>query len=171
MITKNFNNIAENLSQDLWRKTKQGLNFALDYVRPFFKSLGLRIAKLRSTQIEIIIPTKPKNWKSNGRIHEGVLLSTMIEAIEILWHRNRPEGNFNLQIQKAQIEFYKTLNSDIRFRMEMTEIERESVFAELNKTQESEQELIGKFYNQDEILVAEGQLKIKLTSPLEIEWK
>lgn len=171
MITKNINNIAESLSKNLRTQGKYGLNLALDFIRPYFLSLGLRVAKLNSTQVEIVIPYKIKNLSGLNGIHEGVLVSTLIEGVHTLWNRNRPEGNFKVLVMGLGFSFLKPLQSDLRLRIEMNEVSRENSLAQLQIAQQAEQEIIGKFYNQDEILVAEGQIQLKLTNTPEIEWK
>ena len=72
MITKNINNIADILSQ----KSRQGLNFALDLVKPQLLAHGFRIAKLTATRIELIIPAKLRNKNSLQEVEDYEFLDS-----------------------------------------------------------------------------------------------
>jgi hypothetical protein len=145
--------------------------YALDSVRPHNLSLGLRLAKLSTNQIELILPHKRRNCASDGSVLPGVLVSAGLEAFKILWERNFFE-NQKVQIQFKNMDWsqLRPTKKQVRVKAELSTLARESTLAELNKNKKASQQMQVKFFEEDMIV---GELLITadfLVSEL-IDWK
>ncbi len=176
---QNFNKVAdfvEGFVTDLADqvnspRTKQTLNSALDLVRPHFISLGLRISVLSSTKIELMLPCKARNLDERGELLQGVQISSAIEAFKLIWKRNAPEGEFQIVIRNVKTQFMKPANKDLHLRCELSELVRESCWAELAAQKFSHQTLDLKFFDDQEQVVSEVEVEADLYIKEMLEWK
>jgi hypothetical protein len=182
MITKNINYIAQTLEglvsealegvvpPEILQKGRRSLNFALDLMQPHMLALGLRIAKLTRTQVEVVIPDKERNLDSQGCIQEGVVMAAATESARFLWSHNRPDGNFQQSLKNFEIEILNSFRGPLRVRMELPELVRESAYAELATTQRSEHELQAQVFDASDILLAQIRMTVRLTIIPALQW-
>ncbi|WP_413582785.1 DUF4442 domain-containing protein [Bdellovibrio sp. HCB288] len=138
------------------------LGYALDIVRPFSAGMGLRISRLKDTQIEIVIPARTRNMNELKQMHEGALLSAAIEAAKILWMRHAPLGNFEIAVARIESEFFKVQTGECRLRMELAENIREVVLADLRDRRESATTADVQVFDENDQAVGSVQLQLKL---------
>lgn len=178
-FTQNFNKLAdllEGLVSDVAEqvsspRTKKVLNSALDLFRPHLISLGLRISVLNASQIEIALPAKQRNLDEKGRILAGVQTSAAIEAYKLLWQRNSPEGNFDVVVKSTEARFFKAAKGDLYLRGELSEISRETKWAELSKNKRADHEMTLHLFDDQEQMVAEVLVVAELFLVEMIDWK
>ena len=176
---QNFNKVAdflESLVTDMADQisspgTKKTLNSALDLFRPHFISLGVRIAILSPTHVELTLPMKARSLDEQGEILPGVQISAAIEAYKLLWKRNAPEGEFQIVIKSAKAQFFKSARTDLHLRGELSEISRESRRAELSKNKRATHEMTLNFYDDQDQIVTEVEVKSELLFKEMLEWK
>lgn len=137
------------------------LSYALDMVRPFSAGMGLRISRLSDTQVELIIPARTRNMNDVNQIHEGAVTTAAIEAAKLLWMRHAPLGSFEIFISRAEMEFFKINDRDCRLRMELSEMTRETVLAEIRECREATADAELKVYDENEQTIAELRLQLQ----------
>lgn len=136
------------------------LSYALDIVRPFSAGMGLRISRLSDTQVEMVIPTRTRNFSEANHMHEGAITTAAIEAAKLLWMRHAPIGNFEVTVTRIESEFFKNQSDDCRVRMELPETTREVVLAEVRDHRETKAEAELKVFDEYEQAVAELRLSL-----------
>lgn len=177
MIAKNFNFIArlsDALVRDLTHNLEVAvpqLSLALDFMRPHVRALGLRVARLSKDNIELILPAKFRNQSEAGYVLEGALVMAACEAAKWLWQQNRPEIGFQHGIQKIQLSCLQPLQGDLRLRIGLSEISRETVFLQLSKMNRSEHQDLVMIYDKDEQLVAQVEILSEFSLTPSLEWK
>jgi hypothetical protein len=161
-INKKFNKITglvEEVTEQLdLRQPKTVLNFALDMIKPYLQTLGLRISKLSEEQIEVVLPEKFKYMDINQELDEGAVCSAAVFSFRQLWNRNSPKGHFEIHIQKIHFERFRDLHSDLLLRLELGKLNREAIFADLSDTKRASTDMIVHIYDREEQLV--GQVNI-----------
>jgi hypothetical protein len=138
------------------------LGYALDIVRPFSAGMGLRISRLKDTQIEVVIPARTRNMNEAKQMHEGAILTTAIEAVKILWMRHAPMGNFEIAVTRIESEFFKVQTGECRLRMELAENTREVVLADLRDRRESTSAADVQIFDENDQAVGSVQMQLKL---------
>lgn len=138
------------------------LGYALDIVRPFSAGMGLRISRLKDTQIEVVIPARTRNMNEAKQIHEGAILTAAIEAAKILWMRHAPMGNFEIAVTRIESEFFKVQTGECRLRMELAENTREVVLADLRDRRESASAADVQIFDENDQAVGSVQMQLKL---------
>lgn len=137
------------------------LSYALDMVRPFSAGMGLRISRLSDTQVEMIIPARTRNLNDLHQIHEGAMTTASIEAAKLLWMRHAPMGTFEVIVNRMNIEFFKAEQNECRLRMELSEMTRETVLAEIRERRESTASAELKIFDEHELSVADIHLQLQ----------
>ena len=181
-MPRNFNFITR-LSQDLIHKLEgfsenferqvpnaKIVSLALDLLKPHIQALGLRVAKLSRTHVEIILPSKYRNLTAKGFVLEGAVVMAACEALRWLWLQNKPEGSFSHEFGRIQFESVKPLSGQLRLRAELTELARETALLELSKMQKSELTVMVLVFDHDEQLVAQVELESRLRLTPALEW-
>lgn len=178
-FNKNFNKIADLVGdvvtdvveQVQSPRTKQILNSALDVLKPHFQSLGLRVARLGTHEVEVVIPKKNRNLDEDGDFLTGVLMSTAVEAYRLLWKRNAPPGDFKVEILEVNFKSHKKPKGEVRVRWDLSELARESRWVELQRNKKTNQEAQLNFFDEDDQICAEVQIKGELRLQEMLEWK
>lgn len=171
-VTEIAGELADQVATDLPSpRAKRLLNSALDFLRPHFLSLGMRVVRLSPHHVEIMVPAKPRNLDESGFIMEGILTSAAIEAFKQLWKRNAPEGFFENKVMGYQFEKFKELKGDIRLRCELSDLSREAILAELHKDKRSRTQVQIHFFNSEDQICAELNLQSELFLKEMIDWK
>lgn len=178
-FNKNFNKIAslaEKLLEE-WagsskaQRSQQALSYALDMIKPHILSLGLRITRLGSSLVEILVPVKARNIDEHGKILDGVLISSGIEAYQMLWKRNAPKGLFSIEIKNCHWKLLQRAQGEVRVRLEVNEVQREAVLAQLQKNHQADHQASLHFYNKENQVCAEMQIEATLHLKEMLEWK
>lgn len=142
--------------------SRVALSGALDFLRPFTAGLGLRVARLSDTQLELVIPARERNLGSDGHLHEGVLIGAGIEAAKLLWSRHAPLGVFEADVRSLSFEMHRSTAKTVRVRLELQETSRENTLAILRKEREATSDLSLRYLDDDEQSVADLGLSLKL---------
>lgn len=153
------------------KQAKQVLGFALDLIRPYFQGLNLRVAALSAENIEINIPAKVLHQDEHLGVDEGVICSAALFAFRLLWKRNSPSEQMNLDLQKLEFERVRLAKGDLRLKIHFSKVTREAILAELVDKSESMIELTAMIFDQEDQLVAKTQLIASLKRPQALEWK
>lgn len=144
------------------KSTRTALSYALDFLRPFSAGMGFRITRLSDQHVELLVPARKRNQDEEGRIHEGALLTGALEAARLLWLRHAPLGDFVVHLAKVQFHVLQDYSGDVRVRMELSEIQREAVLAQIRAHQRAETEGTVHFYDEKEKSVAEATMTLQL---------
>ena len=151
--------LIENVSP----KASQGiLSYALDFIRPLAVGMGLKIARLSDTQVEVSIPFRPKNLTENGEIDESVCTTAAIEGARSLWRRHAPMGTLHLSVLEMRFKKHRELQGSCRARMELSESSREKVLAQLRRHRVSECENNIALFDDKDQKVAEISVRLEL---------
>lgn len=150
---------------------KRSLNSALDLLRPHSLSLGLRVAKLSDTLCELVIPRKARNLDEQGFILEGVLVSSAVEALKVLLKRNLSGNELQVVCKSVGFELLRLGSGDLRVRAQLTEIQRETLLAELGKMKQSQLEVPVLIFDKTEQMCAQLHLNFFISQQSQIEWK
>lgn len=142
--------------------SRAALSGALDFLRPFTAGLGLRVARLSDTQIELIIPSRERNRGSDDKLHEGVLIGAGVEAAKLLWSRHAPLGAFDAEVRAMTYDAHRSTSSPVRVRLELGETARENALAQLRKDREATSDLSLRFIDDEEQSIADMTLSLKL---------
>jgi hypothetical protein len=178
-FNKNFNKITglvESVVTDLADQvtspqTKKALNSALDLIRPHFLSIGARISILGPLQVELTLPRKARNLDEHGQILPGVQISGAIEAYKLLWKRNAPEGEFQINIRNVQTRFLKFTKDDLKVRGELGDLAREARWAELQKNKHSQHTMTLHLFDNEGQICTEVEIESELFLKEMLEWK
>ena len=178
-FNKNFNKITglvESVVTDVAEqvtspRAKKALNSALDMIRPHFLSLGARVSILSTAQIELTLPRKLRNLDEHGQILPGVQISAAVEAYRLLWKRNAPQGEFQINIQNVQTRFLKFTKDDLKIRGELGDIAREARWAELEKNKRSRHSMTLHIFDSQDQICTEVEIESELLFKELLEWK
>jgi hypothetical protein len=144
------------------RASQEALSYVLDVTKPFLMGLGFRISKLSQTQIEVVIPYRRKSLNESLEIHEGVLLSAGTEAVRWLWSKQSMLGQFQADILEIRWNKLKKSLSGQKLRYEVTSDQREVVLSHLRLNRQEEIEAYLYFYDENDQLTSELQMKVRL---------
>jgi len=178
-FNKNFNKITglvESVVTDVADqvtspRTKKALNSALDVIRPHFLSLGARISILSPSKIELTLPRKARNLDEQGQILPGVQVSTAVEAYRLLWKRNAPQGEFQINIKNVQARFLKFTKEDLMVRGDLGDVSREARWAELEKHKRSRHQMTLHIFDSQNQICTEVEIEAELLFKELLEWK
>lgn len=136
------------------------LSYALDIVRPFSAGMGLRVSRLSDTQVEMILPSRTRNFNELNGMHEGALTTAAIEAAKLLWSRHAPLGDFEVRLSRIESSFYKNQTDECRLRLELSESTREMVLSALRAHREAKAEAEVKVFDDHDQAVADLHLHL-----------
>ncbi len=143
--------------------TREALSYFLDFFRSSTLGMGLRVAKINNTQIEMILPDRSRNLDEEGYFLESALMTAGIESFKLLWLRHAPIGNFQFKIQKIHFEKVSSVLNEKKFksyraRFEIQSEQREMVLAQLRADQKALVEHKILYFDEKEALAAEMTL-------------
>ncbi len=144
---------------------KQILNLALDVMRPYLRSLGLRVSQLSFQDIEVVIPAKPLSQDSQEQLDEGAVISAALFAFRRLWRKNAPRGSFHVDVLNFEFERLQPLSAPLFVRGHLPVSQREAIYVELSEHQRSVHEAGLQVYDEENQVVA----KILVKSVLRME--
>lgn len=96
-----------------------------------------------------------------NQIHEGAMTTAAIEAAKLLWMRHAPIGNFEISVSRLEIEFFKSQFNECRLRMELSEVLRETMLAEIRERRSASSLVELKIFDENEQAVAQVQLQLQ----------
>ena len=162
----------ENLAEQVdIKQPKQVLQFALDVVRPYLQSLGLRVAKLTAENIEVVLPEHPLHQDMKSFLDEGAVCSASLFAFRKLWKRNAPKGPFSWKVLKFEFEALRELQGPLHIKWNLPTLQREALYAELAETQRALQDTVVHVFNGQDQLVAQVHLHAELRAMKILDWK
>lgn len=167
--------LAETLAEELvshlqGKQPRHILNFALDFIRPYIQTLGLRVSKLTPEKVEIVIPSKALHQDANQNLDEGALVSAALFAFKTLWRKNAPKGHFKIEVKKFEYEKIRDPQAPVRIRIEMSALARETLFAELSENKSAVQELTANILDTDQQILAKVHIQAELGLLKAINW-
>ncbi|MBL7543112.1 MAG: hypothetical protein JNL11_04810 [Bdellovibrionaceae bacterium] len=152
--------------------SREALSYFLDFFRPATLGMGLRVSKLNDTQIEVVLPKRPKNLDEDGQWLDSAMITASVESVKILWLRHAPIGDFQFQIDKLSYEKRKDDQSDnVRVRYELSAETRESALADLRSQSLSNVETQLFIFDDKESIVAEVKIWARMKSALQLKEK
>lgn len=146
------------------QSSQQVLSYALEFFRPFVRGLGLRVARLTDTQIELVLPAREKNLSEEGQLHEGACTAAAVEAFRLLWARHAPLGKITFDFQEILFKKHQVWQGEARLRWELPESVRQKALAELRQQRRTKVE--GLLFLDDE----KDQRAAEVLLRAEIEW-
>jgi acyl-coenzyme A thioesterase PaaI-like protein len=144
------------------KSTRVALSYALDFLRPFSAGMGFRVTRLSDRHVEMVIPARKRNEDAQGRIHEGALFTGAVEAARLLCLRHAPLGDFRVNVKDCVFHILQEYVGDLRVRLELPEMQVETVFAQIRGRQSAQTEVTVHFYDGKEKSVAEAHLTLQL---------
>lgn len=163
-------------------RAKALLTSALEFVKPHHLALGLRVSRLSTTRIEVVVPIERRFKKSANQppahlsaldmiLDPGVLTTAAVMGSQLLMQRlDLPHLGLS-QIRETHFRALGTMTSDLRGRLELTKLAQEALRAELKKNGSSEIELVMSFFDESERLVADCTLSFHCQAADQIDWK
>lgn len=154
-----------------FHKISSLINSALDLIRPHFLSLGARVRRLSATQVEVLLPAKQRNQDARGDLLDGVVISAALEAFYLLWKRATPQGEYSQKITGLEWTPRMPLRGDLTIRSEISEIQRETVLAEIGKNKKSSVDTVLHVANSENIICAEIVVRAEIYLMEVLDWK
>jgi hypothetical protein len=168
MISRLMDDVADSIHSP---KVRRAFNSALDYLRPYVQSLGLRITKLTKTQAEVLLPSKRRNLGAENEMLEGAVISAASHLYNLLWNENKPDGDLRLIVRQVHLHKQTPLRGNLFLRWELPEIQRETIYAELMTHKRSQQEATIGIYTANEMMAAQVEIIAELSVTELLEWK
>jgi hypothetical protein len=174
-ITSSANDLAETLAEELvnhiqGKPPQHILNFALDFIRPYIQTLGLRVSKLTSENVEVVIPGKVLYQDVNQNLDEGALISASLFAFKKLWKKNSPKGHFKIEIKKIEFEKIRDPKAPVRIRLELSAMTRETIFADLVESKTATQDIMAHILDSELQVLAKVHIQAELSLLKAINW-
>ena len=151
--------LIENISP---KASQNVLSYALDFFSPIAMGMGLKIARLSDTQVEVVIPFRKKNLTENHELNESVCTTAAVEGVRCLWRRHAPLGQLEIKVLEMRFKKHRLLQGACRARMELSPAHREKVLAQLRRQQISECENNIALYDDKDQKVAEISVRLEL---------
>ncbi|MBX3016497.1 MAG: hypothetical protein KF767_01310 [Bdellovibrionaceae bacterium] len=183
-INKKFKLLTETMGEAIgeFSETLQSpraralLSSALEFVKPHHLALGLRVSRLSTTRIEVVVPLKarapemPTGEASEAIMDPGVLTTAANLGAQLLLRRQDQAELGIGQISEAHLRFVGPVTSTLRGRLEFSKIAQESLRAELKKNGRAEIELVMAFFDDSERLVADCSLQYVARHSEQLTW-
>lgn len=152
------------------------LSSALEFLRPYHLALGLRISRLSTTRVEIVVSPREEQRESHREasamnIEPGALVTAATLAAQLLLRRMDQPDLGSLEIQEARLERLGEWSGELRGRLEFSKLAQETMRAELKKMGHAELDLTMSFFDVHEQRRADCQLKYLCQMADQLEWK
>lgn len=152
--------------------SREALSYFLDFFRPSTIGMGLRVSKLNDTQIEMVIPKRPKNVDEDGNWLDSAIITASVESFKILWLRHAPIGEFHFFVDKLKYEKRKDDESDtLRVRYELSPESREAALTDLRSQSLAQIETQLFIFDEKDSIVSEIKISARLKSALQLQEK
>ena len=94
-----------------------------------------------------------------------------MEAYRLLWKRNAPKGEFQINIKNVEARFLKFTKSDLHIRGELGDVAREARWAELSKNKRSLHQMTLHLFDDEDQICTEVEIESELLLKEMLEWK
>lgn len=169
MLTELLSEVSETVKSP---RARAFLSSALEFVKPYHLALGLRVSRLSTTHVEVVVPAPKKAEDAfQSEIDPGVLTTAANLGAQLLLRRlDQPDlGVFT--IQETRLTRLSDLDLQLRGRLEFTKLAQEALRADLQKNGSGEIELVMTFFNESEIRTADCSLTYLCRASDQISWK
>lgn len=154
------------------------LSSALEFVKPHHLALGLRVSRLSTTRIEVVVPLRAQSTgvpageaAADGlALDPGVLTTAANLGAQLLLRRQDQAALGGGEVTEAHLRFLGPVRSTLRGRLEFPKIAQESLRAELGKNGRAEIELVMAFFDDSERLVADCSLRYVARDSDQLTW-
>lgn len=144
---------------------------ALEFVKPHHLALGLRVSRLSTSKIEVVIPDRWKNQVEGGEVDPGILTTTATMGAQLLLRRMDIPDLGPLFLEEVHLIRLSRLVGELRGRMELSKVAQEAFRAELKKKSDTKLELLMIFYDGFDKRLADCQLTYHCKAVSSLEWK
>lgn len=168
MLSELFGDVTETV-QSPWAKAF--LTSALEFFRPHHLALGLRISRLSTTHVEVLVPGNKRSLTDKLELDPGVLTTAAVLGMQLLLRRIDQPDFESFRIAEAHLLRWDDLAGELRGRLEFDKLSQEAFRAELRKTGFSELALEMNFFDEFEKRVASCSLVLLCRSSDQIPWK
>lgn len=166
-----FVNLADDFDQSLPRSPlKTSLGWAINKLKPYLRSTGIRVRILSETEVEVFVPKWERNLGVFGSIDEGIVVSAASFAFRSLWRRNRPKGDFHFLVKKMDLNVITKFDSDLILRWELPVLQREALFSQLRSKDSVEFQTQVLIKDVDEMLRGEIEIHAIVSILPLLEW-
>lgn len=152
--------------------SREALSYFLDFFRSSTLGMGIRVSKLNDTQIEVVLPKRPRNLDEDGGWLDSAAITAAVESFKILWLRHAPIGEFHFEIAKLAYEKRKNeLSETLRVRYELATESREMALTELRANSQVYVDTSVFVFDEKEAIVSEIKIGATLKSSLQLKEK
>jgi len=176
-INKKFKLLSEVLSEVSVTvqspRARALLTSALEFIKPHHLALGLRVSRLSTTRIEVVVPVPERQsvYAGDSNMDPGILTTAAVLGSQLLLRRlDQPHLGASF-VRETHFRWVGTVSSDLRGRLELVKLAQESLRAELKKNGRAEIDLVMSFFDDSERLVAECSLQYLCHAADQISWK
>jgi hypothetical protein len=139
------------------------LSSALEFIKPHHIALGLRVSRLSTTRIEVVVPFQS--------VEPGVLTTAAVMGAQLLLRRlDQPQLGDSV-MQETHFRFVAPVTSQLRGRLEFAKIAQESLRADLKRQGTTQVELVMAYFDESERLVADCTLLYQCRNSDQLTWK
>lgn len=170
-LARVFGAVGEIVDAIQSRKTRALLNSALEFVKPHHLALGLRIARLSTTHVEVVVPVLAKTKTETGELDPGVLTSAALMSVELLMRRTDLSDLGDLELGQIQFSRLAALKQEVRGRLELPKLAQEALRVDLRKQGRADLELQMIFFDEDDRRVADCQMNYQCKFVQKLDWK
>lgn len=153
------------------RKTRALLNSALEFVKPHHLAQGIRVARLSTTHVEVVVPLLAKTKTETGELDPGVLVSAALMSVELLMRRSDLSDLGDLELVQMQFSRLASLRKEVRGRLELSKISQEALRVDLRKTGQAEMDLQMIFFDEDDRRLADCHMSYRCKFVQKLDWK
>ncbi len=162
----NLRLVIEHLQAKLPKNTQPFLGYALDWLEPWARRLGLTRVQLEDNLV-VLDSSEALRWQRQKHIHEGYLNLLAVECFEQLWRRHLlPEDD--LQIHSIQTQFFKPAVGALSAQYELTDLERERILGLARRSQPTRSEATVQIFSVKKQLVVQAEIIFELKLPLRL---
>lgn len=166
-VAEIFGEVSESIQN---QRARHLLTSALEFVKPHHLALGLRVSRLSTTRIEVVVPHRWKNQTDSGEIDPGILTTAATMGAQLLLRRMDQPDLGPLSLEEIHFHRLTRLNGELRGRLELSKISQEAFRAELKKKATAKLELTMIFYDAFEKRLADCQMIFHCKAVNSIEW-
>ncbi|PWU22086.1 MAG: hypothetical protein C5B49_01650 [Bdellovibrio sp.] len=143
---------------------------ALEFLKPHHLALGLRVAKLSRTRLEVVVPHRWRNQLEAEELDPGILTTASAMGAQLLMRRMDLPDLGPMTIEEIHFFRHSKLAGDLRGRLEFSKLAQEAFRAELKKKTKTKLELLMIFFDQFDRRVADCQIVCHCTAVQSLGW-
>lgn len=177
LLSEAIGEFTESFSENLQSpRARALLSSALEFVKPHHLALGLRVSRLSTTRIEVVVPLRsklpemPAGEASEVFMDPGVLTTAANLGAQLLLRRQDQAELGIGQVAEAHLRFLGPIASTLRGRLEFSKIAQESLRAELKMNGRADIELVMAFFDDSERMVADCSLQYVARHSDQLTW-